>query len=117
MNPTQPVQQNPIPRKLALTFHHDTYDFTQEWRNDQYALYAKTKKVFAGKKIYEFWKIKIGKPIIIDGIEKTPLRELRPREEDFGKYAWSCAHLQDAARRVKEVGGSWDCNGMNKLIC
>ena len=51
--------------------------------------------------LYEVFRIKIGKPAVVKGVE-VPARYKTPSAESFGVWAWTCGSLETAMKRFEE---------------
>lgn len=89
------------------------YDFVK--RGEKAMIYKQTDVEDNFIVAYEVFKIKVDQPKVVFGIQLNE-REIFPANEDFGKWAWSCASLERADEKFKYLENLEDGNQENEIF-
>lgn len=93
-------------RMIPDTFEHGGFGYAVFLREHRYTVYRKWPLDNPGRDSFEVFQRRIlpaatftrkGKAI------ETPVREAFPRDEDFGKWAWTFIKWDDVSRRFAEA--------------
>jgi hypothetical protein len=90
-------------KKLAEEINRNGFLYKQIKRSERGAIYEQIFNDFDHKTIaYEVFKIKIGKPKIVFGVE-LPEKEKFPGDDDFGKWAWTYPDIEKALNKFGQI--------------
>lgn len=91
-------------KKLASEINRNGFLYKQIKRTDKSALYEQILLEMEESKTiaYEVFKIRIGKPKIVFGVE-LPEKEKFPGDEDFGKCAWTYPDIEKALNKFRQI--------------
>ena len=87
-----------IPLPQNLTYNH--YGYTQVLKGKRYCLYEQ--RGVANMRCFELFEIKVLEPMELNG-KYYEEREVFPKNEDFGKTAWTICDYDKALAKFNEL--------------
>ncbi len=99
-----------IPLPQNLTYNH--YGYTQVLKGQRYCLYEQNG--IANMRCYELFKIKVRPKKEINGLILEE-KEMFPKNEDFGKSAWTICDYNEAIEKYNELESIQ--HDINIIVC
>lgn len=93
-------------KKLQDEFSFGGWDYKLIERTDRHFIYSKT-ALFCERETFEVFQRRVSPPgrFVRDGVEiLTEEKESFPKDEHFGKWAWSALCIEDANRIAGKIG-------------